>query len=57
MFKSKIKILLTLRIIATDSSDKNGGYLTSSFTILSNTSSSSSPGKGDCNQTENNKTT
>jgi hypothetical protein len=27
--------------------DKNLGYLTSSFTILSKTSSSSSPGKGD----------
>lgn len=32
--------------------DRNRGYLTSSFTILSNTSSSSSPGKGDCDQSD-----
>lgn len=30
--------------------DRNRGYLTSSFTMLSNTSSSSSPGKGDYNE-------
>lgn len=30
--------------------DRKRGYLTSSFTILSNTSSSSSPGKGDYNE-------
>ncbi len=34
-------------MIAIDSKDKNLGYRTSSLTILSNTSSSSSPGNGD----------
>jgi len=34
-------------MIAIDSSDRNRGYRTSSFTIESKTSSSSSPGKGD----------
>lgn len=34
-------------MIAIDSKDKNRGYRTSSFTMESNTSSSSSPGKGD----------
>lgn len=37
----------TLLMMAMDSVDKKRGYLTSSFTILSNTSSSSSPGNGD----------
>lgn len=37
-----------LLMMATASRDKNLGYLTSSLTILSKTSSSSSPGKGDC---------
>lgn len=41
---------LTLLIIAIASNDKNLGYLTSSFTMESNTSSSSSPGNGDCTQ-------
>lgn len=40
---------LTRLIIEMSSVDRNRGYLTSSFTILSNTSSSSSPGKGDYN--------
>lgn len=40
---------LTRLIIEMASVDRNRGYLTSSFTILSNTSSSSSPGKGDYN--------
>lgn len=39
--------VLTRLIIEMASVDRNRGYLTSSFTILSNTSSSSSPGKGD----------
>lgn len=39
--------LHTRLIIAIASNDKNLGYLTSSFTMESNTSSSSSPGKGD----------
>ena len=39
--------LITRRIIAMDSNDKNLGYRTSSLTILSKTSSSSSPGNGD----------
>lgn len=39
--------ILTRRIIAIASNDKNLGYRTSSFTIESNTSSSSSPGNGD----------
>lgn len=34
-------------MIAIASNDKNLGYLTSSFTMESNTSSSSSPGNGD----------
>ena len=37
----------TLLIMAMDSVDRKRGYRTSSFTILSNTSSSSSPGNGD----------
>lgn len=41
---------LTLRIIAIASSDKKRGYRTSSFTIESKTSSSSSPGNGDCSE-------
>lgn len=41
------RVLLTLLIMEIASVDKNLGYLTSSFTILSKTSSSSSPGKGD----------
>ena len=40
---------LTLLINAIASFERNLGYLTSSLTILSNTSSSSSPGNGDCN--------
>lgn len=36
--------------------DRKRGYLTSSFTILSNTSSSSSPGKGDYNVSNKNPT-
>ena len=39
--------ILTLLIIAIDSRDRNLGYRTSSLTMLSNTSSSSSPGNGD----------
>ena len=39
--------LHTRRIIAIDSNDKNLGYRTSSLTMLSKTSSSSSPGNGD----------
>ena len=45
MYKKQITI--TRRIIAMDSNDKNLGYRTSSLTILSKTSSSSSPGNGD----------
>lgn len=37
-------------MIAIASNDKNLGYLTSSFTMESNTSSSSSPGNGDYKQ-------
>lgn len=43
---------LTRLIIEMASVDRNRGYLTSSFTILSNTSSSSSPGKGDYNRSD-----
>ena len=39
--------LHTRRMIAIDSNDKNLGYRTSSLTMLSKTSSSSSPGNGD----------
>jgi len=42
--------VLTRLIIEMASVDRNRGYRTSSFTILSNTSSSSSPGKGDYNE-------
>ena len=38
---------LTLLMMAMDSRERNLGYLTSSLTMLSNTSSSSSPGNGD----------
>lgn len=41
--------MLTLLIIAIASNERNRGYRISSFTMESNTSSSSSPGKGDCN--------
>ena len=41
-----LSYLLTLLIIAIASRERNLGYLTSSFTIESNTSSSSSPGNG-----------
>jgi hypothetical protein len=37
----------TRRMMAMDSVERKRGYRTSSFTILSNTSSSSSPGNGD----------
>ena len=37
----------TFLIIDMASDERNRGYLTSSLTILSNTSSSSSPGNGD----------
>lgn len=43
-----INNILTLLIMAMASNDKNLGYRTSSLTIESKTSSSSSPGKGDC---------
>ena len=46
--KARSKIKLTLRISAIESLDKNLGYRTSSLTMLSKTSSSSSPGKGLC---------
>uniref|UniRef100_A0A6B0UIV7 Putative secreted protein n=1 Tax=Ixodes ricinus TaxID=34613 RepID=A0A6B0UIV7_IXORI len=39
--------LSNLLMMAMASMDRNRGYLTSSCTMLSNTSSSSSPGKGD----------
>jgi hypothetical protein len=39
-------------MMAIDSSDRNRGYRTSSFTIESKTSSSSSPGKGDWKEVE-----
>lgn len=38
----------TLRIMESASVERNRGYRTSSLTMLSNTSSSSSPGNGDC---------
>lgn len=47
--KNYINQVLTLLMIAIDSSDKNLGYLTSSLTIESKTSSSLSPGNGDYN--------
>lgn len=40
--------VLTLLMMAMASAERNRGYRTSSLTILSNTSSSSSPGNGDC---------
>lgn len=47
MKQARKKYHLTLLIIEMASVERNRGYLTSSFTILSKTSSSSSPGKGD----------
>ena len=41
-------IVHTFLMIEMASDERNLGYLTSSLTIESNTSSSSSPGKGDC---------